>query len=104
MREGNPWSRLREEWEVLWVKPSGKDGLGDPAFPHTYVVTRSGSLKLLLQANVSQQQMVKELVGLLEAINEGLLDDLEHEVVPHGTVVMLHALLPPAISVAARAT
>lgn len=82
MREGNPWSRLREEWEVLWVKPSGKDGFGEPPFPHTYLVTRSGSLELLLRANASQQQVVKELVGLLEAINEGLLDDLEHDIPP----------------------
>jgi hypothetical protein len=82
MREGNPWSCLREKWEVLWVKPSGEDGFGEPAFPHAFVVTRSSSLKLLLQANVSQQQMVKELVKLLEAINEGLLDDLEHDIPP----------------------
>lgn len=82
MREGNPWSRLREKWEVLWVKPSGKDGFGEPAFPHTFVVTRSGSLQLLLQANVSQQEMVKELVGLLEAINEGLLELVEHDIPP----------------------
>jgi hypothetical protein len=82
MSEGNHWSRVREEWEVMWIKPSGKDGVGDPPVPLTFLVTRSGSLQLLLKANVSQQQMAKEVNGLLQAINEGLLDDLEHDIPP----------------------
>jgi hypothetical protein len=82
MREGNPWSRLREEWEVVWVKPSGKDGVGEPSVPHTFLVSRSGSLQLFLQAKASQQQMAKEVNGLLQAINEGLLDDLDHDIPP----------------------
>jgi hypothetical protein len=82
MSESNAWSHLREEWEVEWVKPSGKDGFGDPPFPYAFVVTRSESLKLLMVANVPEEQMVKELVGLLQAVSAGLLDDLEHDIPP----------------------
>ncbi len=83
MRESGAWSRVREEWEVVWVKPTtAKDEFGEPSGPHTFIVTRSDSLQLLLRPNVSQQQMVKELLGLLQGVNEGLLDDLEHDIPP----------------------
>ena len=80
MSESNPWSRLRETWEVVFMNPSSKDEFGDPPVAHLYTVTRSDSLRLLLRASVPQQQMTRELHGLLQAINEGLLDDLEHEI------------------------
>ncbi len=82
MGEINPWSRVTEDWEVMWVKPSSKDEFGDPPAPHTFIVTRSNSLQLLLRTTVSQQKMTRELLGLLQAINEGLLDDLEHDIPP----------------------
>ncbi len=82
MSEGNPWSRLREDWEVMWIKPSSENEFGEPPFPHAFVVTRSKSLKLLMVDNVPKEQMVKELVGLLQAVSVGLLDDLEHDIPP----------------------
>jgi len=81
MREDNHWARLREEWEVVWVKPTGKEGCEDPT-PSTFIVTRSDSMSLLLKGNVSEQQVAKELVGLLQAVTGGLLDDLEHDIPP----------------------
>jgi hypothetical protein len=57
MSEGNAWSRLREDWEVVWVKPSYKNEFGEPPFPHAFVVTRSKSLQLLIVAKVSKEQM-----------------------------------------------
>ncbi len=80
MGENDAWSRVREDWEVIWVKPTAKMEPDEPPFPHTFLVTRSESLQLLLRKNVSEQQMTKELVGLLQAINGGLLDDLEHDI------------------------
>jgi hypothetical protein len=82
MSESNAWSRLHEDWEVRWIKPSSKNEFGEPPFPHAFVVTRSESLQLLMVANVSEEQMVKELVGLLQAVSAGLLDDLEHDIPP----------------------
>jgi hypothetical protein len=82
MIEKNPWSRLREDWEVGWVSPSGTDEFEQGLVASTFIVTRSHSLSLLLRANVPEEQMVKELVGLLQAIYAGLLDDLEHYIPP----------------------
>lgn len=82
MKENDAWSRVREDWEVVWVKPSAKLEPDDPPFPHTFLVTRSESLKLLLRANVSKQQMTREILGLLQGINGGLLEDLEHDIPP----------------------
>ncbi len=80
MKENDAWSRVREDWEVVWVKPSAKLEPDEPPIPHTFLVTRSESLQLLLRANVSKQQMTKELLGLLQGVNGGLLDDLEHDI------------------------
>ena len=33
-------------------------------------------------ANVSTEQMIREVRGLLQAIEVGLLDDLEHDIPP----------------------
>jgi hypothetical protein len=82
MNQNNPWSRLREEWEVIWVKPSYKNEFDEPPYPHAFVVTRSDSMSLLLKGNASKKQVTKELVGLQEAIKGGLLDDLEHDIPP----------------------
>lgn len=82
MSEGNPWSRLMEDWEVIWVKPTVKMESDEPPFPHAFFVTRSKALELLLRANTSEQQVKREIIGLLHAINEGLLDDLEHDIPP----------------------
>ncbi len=81
MSEINPWARLREEWEIGWVKPTGKVGCEDPT-PSTFIVTRSDSMSLLLKGKASEKQVTKELVGLLQAVTEGLLDDLEHDITP----------------------
>ena len=34
MSESYVWSRLREEWEIGWVKPSSENEFGEPPFPH----------------------------------------------------------------------
>lgn len=82
MSESYAWSRLREDWEVMWVKPTYKNEVGQGPFPHAYVQTRSKSLELLIAANVSKEQMKREVRGLEEAIDGGLLDDLEHDFPP----------------------
>ena len=82
MTESNPWSRLREDWEVSWIKPSYMIEGGDPPCPHAFLATLSKSLQLLIVANVSTEQMIKEVRGLLQAIEGGLLDDLEHDIPP----------------------
>jgi hypothetical protein len=82
MNQNNPWSRVREEWEVVWVSPSGTDEFEQGLAPSTFIVTRSDSMSLLLKGNVSEKQVTKELVGLLQAVTEGLLDDLEHDIPP----------------------
>jgi hypothetical protein len=82
MEERNHWSLLREEWEVVWVSPSGSDEYEQGSEACTFIETRSNSLQLLVRANVPKQKMMKEVLWLLQAINEELLDDLEHDIPP----------------------
>jgi len=86
MRKGYALSRVRDNWEVQWVS----HGIyGIPAkgpVTHAFLSTWSESNELLLRKNVSKKQIVKELLGLVDAINEGLLEDLEQEIPYHGRV------------------
>jgi hypothetical protein len=87
MNEDSTISRFGELWKIAWATLGTYGKFQEGPVPHAFLVTRTNSLELLLRRNVSRQQLVRELLELAQAINDGgLLDELEHEIPPDGDI------------------